>query len=308
MRYSLPVMAVLSGIVPVFLIIGIGVIARRWGWAGEAFIKDLNRIIFWFAIPALLIRLLGTAQLDAAISAPMMGACMVATTLAGTLALLYSLIRREPPKRLGVIVQASVRGNLVYMAFPVIFATAGTQALTLAAVTAAVLIPYQNLLAVVALARAGERSWLGFFKAVLFNPVVLGVVGGLLWNKLGWEFWAWLDTFLRLLGNIAMPGALLALGAQMELQSLRRSTHAVTVSTLLKVGVAPAIGFTVMAALDVPPETVLVGTFLLAAPTAVASTAVAQEMGGDLDLAGACVMGASLAAFPAFLLWGLVCH
>jgi predicted permease len=301
-------MAVLSGIVPVFLIIGVGALARRWGWAGEAFIRDLNRVIFWFAIPALLLRLLGQAELNAAVSAPMIGACLAATTLTGIIAFVYSVARREDPKRLGVIVQAAVRGNLVYMAFPVIFATAGTEALTLAAVTAAILIPYQNLLAVMALARGGNHSGLGFIKAVLFNPVVLGVAGGLLWNASGWSAWDWLDTFLRLLGNIAMPGALLALGAQMELQGLRRSTHAVAVSTLLKVGVAPAIGLALMTAFGIEPATVLVGTFLLAAPTAIASTAVAQEMGGDLELAGACVMGASLAAFPAFLVWGIVCQ
>ncbi len=301
-------MAVLSGIVPVFLIIGIGVLARRWGWAGEAFVRDLNRIIFWFAIPALLLRLLGTANLDAAASAPMIGACIAATTLAGLAAFIYASARQEPPQRLGVVVQASVRGNLVYMAFPVIFATAGTEALALAAVTAAVLIPYQNLVAVMALARAGNRSGFGFLKAVLFNPVVLGVAGGIAWNAIGWSFWAWLDTFLRLLGNIAMPGALLALGAQMELQGLRRSTHAVTVATMLKVGALPAFGLALMTILGIDDPTTLVGVFLLAAPTAVASTAVAQEMGGDLDLAGACVMGASLAAFPAFLVWGMVCQ
>ena len=49
-----------------------------------------------------------------------------------------------------------------------------------------------------------------------------------------------------------------------------------------------------------------VGLFLLAAPTAVASTAVAQEMNGDIDLAGACVMASSMLSFPVYLLWGLL--
>jgi len=49
-----------------------------------------------------------------------------------------------------------------------------------------------------------------------------------------------------------------------------------------------------------------VAILLLAAPTAVASTSIAQELGGDLDLAGACVMASSVAAFPAYLAWGLL--
>jgi predicted permease len=94
----------------------------------------------------------------------------------------------------------------------------------------------------------------------------------------------------------------------MRLAGVRRSRHAVAVSAILKVAVAPAVGLALMNLLGVEPMATLVGVFLLAAPTAVASTAVAQEMGGDLDLAGACVMGASLAAFPAYLAWGTVCQ
>ena len=301
-------MAVLSGIVPVFLLIALGALAKRLGWAGEVFVRDLNRVIFWFAIPALLIRLLGRAELVAADAGMMVGTVIAATAGTGLVAFLYALARREEPARLGVIVQAAVRGNLVFVGFPVIFAAGGESALTLAAVTAAILIPFQNLLAVAALLRAGDHSGLGAFKAAVLNPVVLGVAGGLIWNWIGWAPWAWVDNFLHLLGNIAMPGALLALGAQMGARTLRRSTEAVAVSAILKLALAPAIGLLLMHFLHIDGMPRLVGIFLLATPTAIASTAVAQEMGGDLDLAGACVMIASLASFPAYIIWGLVCQ
>ncbi|RLE21772.1 MAG: hypothetical protein DRJ65_15380 [Acidobacteria bacterium] len=301
-------MAVLSGIVPVFLLIALGALAKRLGWAGEVFVRDLNRVIFWFAIPALLVRLLGRAELVATDAGTMIGTVIAATAGTGLVAFLYALMRRERPARLGVIVQAAVRGNLVFVGFPVIFAAGGESALTLAAVTAAILIPFQNLLAVAGLLRAGDHRGLGAFKAAVLNPVVLGVAGGLVCNWIGWAPWAWLDNFLHLLGNIAMPGALLALGAQMGARTLRRSTEAVAVSTVLKLALAPAIGLILMHLFQVDGMPRLVGIFLLATPTAIASTAVAQEMGGDLDLAGACVMIASLASFPAYIIWGLICQ
>ncbi len=301
-------MAVLSGIVPVFLLIALGVLAKRLGWAGDVFVRDLNRVIFWFAIPALLLRLLGRAELVTVDAGVMIGTVVAASAATGLLALLYALARREKPARLGVIVQAAVRGNLVFVGFPVIFAAGGEPALTLAAVTAAILIPFQNLLAVAALLRAGDHTGLGAFKAAVLNPVVLGVAGGLAWNWIGWAPWTWLDNFLHLLGNIAMPGALLALGAQMGARTLRKSTEAVAVSTVLKLVLAPAIGLILMILFQVDGIPRLVGILLLASPTAIASTAVTQEMGGDLDLAGACVMFASLAAFPAYVFWGLVCR
>lgn len=299
-------MTVLSGILPVFLLIGLGFLARRLGWAGEVFVRDLNRVIFWFAIPALLLRLLGSSHLHESFAPRLIGACLAATTLTAGLAAIYTRLRGENASRSGTIIQAAIRGNLVYMGFPVIFASGGEQALRIAAVAAAVLIPFQNLLAIGALLRAGDHSGLSAMKAIIFNPVILGVIGGFIWSLSGWDAWPWLDNFLHLLGNIAMPGALLALGAQMKLDGIRKSGKAVGVSVLLKLGLCPALGLLLMKQLDLGPTQLLVGLFLLAAPTAVASTAVAQEMGGDLDLAGAGVMAASLLSFPAYLLWALM--
>ncbi len=297
-------MAVLDGVIPVFLLVGLGALARRLGWAGDRFVADLNRIIYWFAIPALLLRLLGKAHLGTAFSAGTVLACVAATLAAGLIAL--GAAWREPGPRRGVLVQAAVRGNLVYMGFPVIFAASGAEGLTVAAVTAAVLIPFQNVLAVVALLGSARRTVREILVLLLLNPVVLGVAAGLLWAWWGGEAWAWLDNFLRLLGNIAMPGALLAMGAQLEVGALRANSRPATRVALLKVGVAPAVALALMAALGVTGLPRLVGILLMAAPTAVASTAVAQELGGDLDLAGACVMSASLASFPAYILWGLL--
>lgn len=297
-------MAVLSGIIPVFLLIALGALARRLDWAGEVFVRDLNRVIYWFAIPALLLRLLGRAQLGATDAGPMIGTVIAATAATGLVAWVYAIARREQPPRSGVIVQAAIRGNLVFVGFPVIFAAGGESALTLAAVTAAVLIPFQNLLAVAALLRAGGHTGLGAFKAAVLNPVVLGVAGGLIWNWVGWMPWTWLDNFLMLLGNIAMPGALLALGAQIGSRTLRNRTEAVAVSVFLKLALTPFFGLVLMQLFQVEGMARLVGILLLATPTAIASTSVAQEMGGDLDLAGACVMVASLAAFPALVFWG----
>ena len=299
-------MAVLDGVIPVFLLVGLGALARRLGWAGDRFVTDLNRIIYWFAIPALLLRLLGRAHLGTAFSPGTVAACVAATLAAGLLAL--ALWWREPGPRRGVMVQAAVRGNLVYMGFPVIFAASGTEGLTVAAVTAAVLIPFQNVLAVVALLGSARRTLREMLVLLLLNPVVLGVAGGLLWAWWGGEAWTWLDTFLRLLGNIAMPGALLAMGAQLEAGMLRANGRPALGVSVLKVAVAPAVALRLMTLLGVGGLPRLVGVLLMAAPTAVASTAVAQELGGDLDLAGACVMAASLASFPAYIVWGLLLH
>jgi len=170
-------MPVLQGIVPVFLLAGLGTLARHLGWAGPRFVSDLNRIIYWFAVPALLLRLLGTARLGEAFDPRMLGSCLAATAFGGIVAWVGAGLTREPGPRNGVLVQAAIRGNLVFMGFPVVFAASGTGGLTVAAVVAGVLIPFQNVLAVGALVigsghRPGE-TWSGMERHRL-EPVALG--------------------------------------------------------------------------------------------------------------------------------------
>jgi hypothetical protein len=297
---------VLAGVVPVFAIIALGALARRRGWIDERFVTQLNLVIYHLAIPALLLRLIGRTPLEGGLFGPVVKATTLATAATALVAWVVVLGRRETPARRGVVVQAAVRGNLAYVAFPLILAAGGEGALRLAAVTAAVLIPFQNLISIAALAAGRSASAAGFLRVLVLNPVVLGVSGGLLWSLSGWAGWTWLNTFLDILGDLAMPGALLALGGQLRLQRLRADLRATALSTLLKLVLCPAAGFAALHWLGVDPLGVMVGTLLLAAPTAVASLAVAQGMDGDLDLAGAAVMATSLASFPAFVAWGLL--
>jgi malate permease and related proteins len=297
---------VLAGVVPVFAIIALGVLARHLGWVDDGFPAMLNRVIYYLALPALLVRLIGRTTLaEGGLFGPLVAACSAATLLVGLLAWAVAAWRRQPPARLGVTVQAAIRGNLAYVSFPIILAIGGETALRLAAVTAAVLIPVQNLISITALAAGRGRGLLAVARTVVLNPVVLGVAGGLLWSLAGWAGWGWLSTFLDILGALAMPGALVALGSQLRLDRLRRDLRVALFSTVLKLALCPAAGYLALRWLGVDPQGLMVGTLLLAAPTAVASVAVVQGMDGDLDLAGAAVMASSLASFPAFVLWGL---
>lgn len=299
-------MVVVRGILPVFMIIALGTLARRQGWMDERFIGQLNRLIYLLAIPALLLRIIGRSDLSGSLSLPLVTACVAATTAVGLAVWLAVAVRGVRRDRRGVLVQAATRGNLAYVGFPVILATGGESALRLAAVTAAVLIPFQNLLSIAALAAGETRDLTRFARVLVLNPVVLGVAGGILWSLSAWPGWVWLNTFLDILGDLALPGALLALGGQIHLDGLRADLRATAVSTTCKLLLLPATGFAMLTALGVHDTALMVGVFLLAAPTAVVSAAIAQSMGGDGELASAAVITASLASFPAYILWGLM--
>jgi predicted permease len=299
-------MIVLSGILPVFMIIGLGVFARRMGWIDETFVVQLNRVIYLLAIPALLVRLIGRSELTESLSGPLVAACVIAIVTVAVATWLGVLWRRTPLERRGVLVQAATRGNLAYVGFPVILATGGESALRLAAVTAAVLVPLMNLIAISALAAGRNQSAVAFLRLLVLNPVVLGVVGGVAWSLSGWQGWIWLNNFLDILGDLALPGALIALGCQLRLDGLRSDLGATAVAAGLKLLLLPAVTLFLLDRFGVDPTATMVGVFLMAAPTSVVSAAIAQGMGADAELAGAVVVTSSLGSFAVYILWALV--
>jgi predicted permease len=296
-------MAFLSSLVPVFALLAIGVAARRLGLLSGEAANGLNRLVANVALPALLLLTIGTASLAESASPALMAACAVLVVAVTVVAWWLARALGLPPAQRGVTAQAATRGNLAYVAFPVVLAAHGDAGLRLAAVTAAVLFPLMNFVGVGALEAArGQReaAWRLAWR-VLKNPLVFCSLAGLALAAAGWRPWGWLAATLRILSDFALPGALLTLGAQLSLRSWHGLWRPAAAAAALKMVVQPLGTLLLLRALGLPPLAVSVGVLLMAAPTAVATYPVAAELGGDTDLAAACVVTTTLAALPVYL-------
>jgi hypothetical protein len=297
-------MNVLAGLVPVFVIMALGVGIRRLGLLSDEGANGLNRVVAGVALPALLLLKVGTSPLEESLAPVLAALCGVLVVAATAAAWLLAAAWRLPAAQRGVFAQAATRGNLAYVAFPVILAAYGETGLRLAAVTAATLFPVMNFLAVAALekARGYSESLVRLLLRVLANPLVWGSLLGLVLAGLHWHPWAWLAATLQILADFALPGALLALGAQLRFEAWHGVWRQATAATVLKTLVQPLIAFWALRALGASPLETAVGMLLMAAPAAVASYSVAVELGGDVDLAAACVVASTIAALPAYAL------
>ncbi len=298
---------VFAGLVPVFVILAVGVAARQAGLLDEGGAAGLNRLVAQVALPALLLIKVGTASLADSFS-PAVVAVTTGLVLATTVvALVLGKMWRLPGSQVGVLAQAAQRGNLAYVAFPVILAAGGEAALRAAAVTAAVLIPVMNLLAVVVLERyRGKSPKHAVAVRVLANPLVVSALAGLALAALNWRPWKWLAASLEIVADFALPGALLALGAQLTLGRWGKVWKPLVAAAALKLLVQPALGWWLLTTLHASRQEMLVGVLLLAAPSAVASYPVAVELGGDRDLAAAAVVVTTTGAVLTYLLWGVL--
>lgn len=297
-----------ESLVPVFALICLGAVLRRVGWLAPQIATELNRVVANVALPALLLAKVGTASLELAWSGRVVAVTCLVTGLGSVIVLFGSRLVGLPANQWGVTTQAATRGNIAYVAFPLVLHGWGDDAFRMAAVTAALLIPVMNVLSVGVLEHARGRG-MGVWRSctrVIVNPLVVATLSGLALAELHWQPWRWLRIGLDTLGGLALPGALLALGALANLASLHRVWRPAVVASTVKLGVLPLVGWLVLRKMDVSPIELAIGVVMLGVPTAVASFPVATDLEGDPDLAAACVVLSTISALPALAMWGVL--
>lgn len=110
----------------------------------------------------------------------------------------------------------------------------------------------------------------------------------------------WLYSAIQSLSKMATPLALVVLGGQLEMQEIGGYKKELAAGILLRLIIAPAIGFALLAAaihtgfLSVGPVETAVLVAVFASPQAVSSIVMSTEMGGDGHLAGQIVVWSSI--------------
>ncbi len=113
-------MPVVNTLAPVFALILLGVILRRRGFAGDEFFRNTNRLVYWVAVPCQLFYQSAEAPIPG--GAALRVFITLLAGLAGCVGIGYLIARllHLPRRSMGPFLQGSYRGNLVYIALPVI--------------------------------------------------------------------------------------------------------------------------------------------------------------------------------------------
>ena len=304
-------MTILNIVLPIFLVIGLGWLLRRLRFISAADGSTLSRLIFHVAAPALLLRSAAQTPLSHSLDPRVIG--VMAGGSAVYAAIVYLTVWRMRPARRGVFAQGVHRSNMVFLGLPLIMGAYGQQAVGQVSVLVAVMVIVYNLLAVFLLTLPHRRrdedqkaAWIDTGRNILLNPLALACVAGIAMSALGLRLPAALDTAVDLVGRTALPLALVSIGAGLDLARLRSEIPVTSVAIVLKLGLYPALIYAALRALGVSGVALSAPVLLAATPTAVVSYVMAREMRGDSELAGAMVIGTTLASLVTTVVWLLV--
>lgn len=294
-----------NAVLPMCLVMALGYGTRRLGWLRREEISTINKIAFRIFLPCLLYYNIYCSDLSGSFDPLLMTYAVGGVLLTFGLALGYTLLTEKLPERRGVLIQGMFRSNYVIMGIPVATALLGADQLGTVSILIAVIVPLFNMLAVVVLEvfRGQKPKPLHILGQIAKNPLVIGSVLGILTLVADIRLPHILEQTIQSVSAIASPLQLFLLGAFFQfsgLKTYRRELVTVSIAKLivspgLFLGLGALLGFRGVAFVS------LIGIF--ASPTAVNSFTMAQQMGGDAELAGDIVVTTSAASILTMFLW-----
>jgi len=299
---------VINTIIPVFAVILLGLALRSRELLPVHLLGPLNRLVYYLAIPAMIFREVARAEFQAHFHPLLLAGTLIPVVIMFLLGLGIGRFYGISPRQMGTFLQSSFHGNLGYIALAIAYYLLGEDGFTSASILGGFLMLLQNFLAVLALQlcyqgpEEGRRSML-FMKKILGNPVVLGALAGILFSMLKIPIPEIIDNSLKIIGGMALPLALLVIGASLSFKLLRSHFRLAFAAGVLKLFLLPGLGLLLYLALRIPSGLFLPGLILLASPTATVTYVMASEMQGSPDLATAAVSMNTLLSALTFVLW-----
>lgn len=296
-----------NAIAPLFFMVALGYYLKKKKVAGQNFFDTVTDFSFNYLFPFIMFRQIYTMDIAANINSTFIfygtGVLVVLVIL---LLICCPLVIKERPT-CGAFIQGSFRSNSVLMAVAlslIVFGEEGSGPTVM-------LLPFitilYNLIAVIVLTlMSSENKELdieGIAIKIIKNPLIIGAVAGLAVSLLNIELPSFMVSVVDDLASMATPLALIALGGQLELDTLFARPALLFSATFIKLIIAPlAAVVPALLFFDFTRNEIGALLFIFSAPTAVSSYPMAKAMKCDSDLAGRIIMYSTvLSAFTIFL-------
>ena len=298
----------LNAIVPIFLIIAAGYLAKRAGIVRVAEIPRMNAMAFKCFMPVMCFYNVYHSDLSSSVRPALFVYTFAAILLVFFASLLYAIKCVPVRSRRSVVVQGLYRSNFLIVGVAFVSGLMGEGELGAVSVMGALVAPTFNVLAVILLEsyNGHKPSVSKLALDIAKNPLIIGSLTGLVFLVLGVTLPEALEIAARDMSRAASPLLLFLLGAFFHFGDAKehmRELIAVTVGRLI---VIPAVTLFAAVALGFRGSDLATLLAVFAASTAVASFTMAEQMGGDAKLAGNIVVVTSAGASFTLFAWSLL--
>ncbi len=297
----------LNATVPVFLLIVLGHLLRRFGLLDGPFCAVCDKLVFHLALPVMLVLDMMETQVSGQFDLKYLLFCAGVTSL--VFFALWFFARRflKDKTLIGEFVQASYRSSAAILGCAILKGLYGTVGMAPLMILGSV--PLFNIYAVLVLTLEGPKqrdiplkSRLGVaFWDILKNPIIIAIALGLLFSALGHSaFPPILDKTLSSISALATPLALLSIGASFQGGQAIAKIRPALAATGIKLLLLPALFLPLAILLGFTGEKLAALIVMLGSTTTPTSYIMARNMGHEGQLSVSVIVLTTL--FSAFTL------
>ena len=268
----------LNVVLPLFITMSLGYFLKSLNMFDNNTLDTMNNITFKSFLPMLLFYNIYKTDLQGVFNLKLMifsATCVIALYL--ILYLIVPLIEKDNKKR-GALLQGLFRSNFVIFGIPITESLFGSEKVGVAALLIAVIVPLFNILSVIALEtfRGGKPNFRKISIGIIKNPLIIASCLGILTLLLKIKIPTAMEKTISDVSKIATPLSLI-----------------LTPCTILPICIM--FGY-----IGVELSTLMI---IFAAPTAISSFTMAQQMDSDSDLAGQIVVFTSAFCVVTVFMW-----
>lgn len=286
----------LNATVPIFAVMLLGYILHRTGFITEEFANVANKFVFKVCLPCMLFLDLKDTDIRHHFDGAYIGFCALVTIISIVAIWGLAKVFLRDKTEVGAFVQASYRSSAAILGIAFIQNIYGDSGMGPLMIIGAV--PLYNIFAVtiltiesgdVTVRRNRDRIKMTILN-ILKNPIIIGIVLGMLVSAFQLELPKMAEKTIENLGVMASPLALIAIGAGFEGRKALTKMKPTLVAAFIKLAGLAMLVLPIAVHLGFRDQKLLALLIMLASPTTPTAYIMAKNMHGDATLSSSIIV------------------
>ena len=301
----------LNATIPIFLMMLLGMLFRKLGWMDEVFAAKMNKFVFLVPLPVLLFEQLATVDFSEVWDIKFIIFCFVVTAISITISTLISLLWKDRSIK-GEFIQATYRSSAALLGIAFIQNIYGTAGMAPLMIIGSV--PLYNVMAVITLSlfapgggKLDTAKLIRTLKGIATNPIILGILTGMVWSLLHLPMPTILNTAVDNLGKTATPLGLMAMGGALKFGKAFARPKPLIACSFLKLVGYEAVFLPLAVLLGFSHDMLVAIIIMLGSATTVSCYIMAKNMDYDGDFTSGVVMTTTLLSSFTMTIWLYIC-
>jgi predicted permease len=287
-------MIILNSLFPVFGLLILGGLLKRWNLTNDVFLKTSDKLIYFIFFPIMLFWKIGGAPNEIGSNGGLYLSAITAIVIVFSLSTLSIKLFRISDFQAGSFSQSCYRFN-TYVGVAIVLNALGDEGIQYFGILIGLVIPIINVLVILILIwhsakdySPGQRAKYTL-KALISNPLIIGCLAGILYAKTINTFPVFLDNLFSLMSMITLPLALLSIGGVLTFQSVKTHFRVSLIASIFKLVILPLIGYALMDYWQVTGVAFKTGMIFFTLPTSTSLYVLSAQLNSDTNLASASI-------------------